>query len=519
MRKIFFFALMMLTALGAQAGEKKVYTSYNSSTKTLTYYYDDQYDAGNENHELYDPENKPTALRWKEYHAQVKTVVVDASMQDAPLTSMRGMFYGGNVNNGDVQYSLSNVETISGLNNLNTKNVTTMQSMFNRCLSLKSVDLSAFKTENVENTRYMFIFCKALETLDFATFNFANDTTTEEMFLGCSELKTIYCEANLSNNSKLKHSYNMFKGCTSLRGCQGTQCDGVTQTDKSYAHLDEGEYSPGFFTMPSRVYTVYDGNGTLTYFYDDQYDAENANHEFYDPYDILVTRWWYFKKVKTVEIDPSMKNAPLTSMVLMFYGGPGSGSWHSLSNMTSIIGMENLNTTNVTDMGGMFFDCTSLESIDLSHFDTKNVTNMNGMFYTCTALTELDLRSFDMKNVTNTGSMFMLCKNLTTIRCDEDWSENDNITNSKDMFAFCPKLVGGKGTEFDGAKTDITYARPDEGPDSDQPGYFTRKNETGIEEVTNDQMRKWLNAKIIRDGQVFIQRGEKVYTVTGQEIK
>lgn len=40
-----------------------------------------------------------------------------------------------------------------------------------------------------------------------------------------------------------------------------------------------------------------------------------------------------------------------------------------------------------------------------------------------------------------------------------------------------------------------------------------------IDQVTNDQMRKCENAKIIRNGQIVILRGEKVYTTTGQEVR
>ena len=51
--------------------------------------------------------------------------------------------------------------------------------------------------------------------------------------------------------------------------------------------------------------------------------------------------------------------------------------------LTTIEGIENLNTTNVTDMGWMFNGCSALKTLDLSYFDTKNVTNMFEMFSYC----------------------------------------------------------------------------------------------------------------------------------------
>ena len=44
------------------------------------------------------------------------------------------------------------------------------------------------------------------------------------------------------------------------------------------------------------------------------------------------------------------------------------------------------NTSNVTDMGNMFNECSGLETLDLSKWDTSSVTSMNGMFNGCNKL-------------------------------------------------------------------------------------------------------------------------------------
>ena len=58
----------------------------------------------------------------------------------------------------------------------------------------------------------------------------------------------------------------------------------------------------------------------------------------------------------------------------------------------------------------MFYDCTSLASLDLSNFNTANVTDMMYMFSGCSGLTSLDLSSFSFsaspdidEMLTNTG--------------------------------------------------------------------------------------------------------------------
>jgi len=60
----------------------------------------------------------------------------------------------------------------------------------------------------------------------------------------------------------------------------------------------------------------------------------------------------------------------------------------------------------------MFWECSSLESIDLSSFNTNNVTNMSYMFCYCSSLKSLDLSSFNTNNVTNMSYMFDGCSSL-----------------------------------------------------------------------------------------------------------
>ena len=106
---------------------------------------------------------------------------------------------------------------------------------------------------------------------------------------------------------------------------------------------------------------------------------------------------------------------------------------------------------NITNMKYMFYACNSLTSIDLSNFDTSNVTNMLGMFEFC-SLAALDLSNCDTSNVTNMGMMFVDCYNLTTIKGVIDMK---SCTNYAGMFSACPKLSGVKiknpPAGFDGA--------------------------------------------------------------------
>ena len=88
--------------------------------------------------------------------------------------------------------------------------------------------------------------------------------------------------------------------------------------------------------------------------------------------------------------------------------------FNSNSNISELV---KLNTSNITTMSQMFYNCNSLTSLDLSNWDVSNTTDMNQMFYGCSSLTELDLSNFDMTNA-STVHMFNGCTSLHTLRLD-----------------------------------------------------------------------------------------------------
>lgn len=108
------------------------------------------------------------------------------------------------------------------------------------------------------------------------------------------------------------------------------------------------------------------------------------------------------------------------------------------SNLQSINGLSNLDTTMVDDMSGMFSSCSSLESIDLRGLATSSVTNMAGMFNYCTALTSADLSGLDTSKVASMGAMFFQCPNLATVNLSG--FDTSSATNMDFMFRQCYSL-------------------------------------------------------------------------------
>ena len=77
--------------------------------------------------------------------------------------------------------------------------------------------------------------------------------------------------------------------------------------------------------------------------------------------------------------------------------------------------MSNWNVSNVTTMGDMFNNCTSLTSLDVSNWNVSSVTNMNFMFYNCTSLTSLDVSNWNVSKVITMYNMFYNCTSLTSL--------------------------------------------------------------------------------------------------------
>ena len=238
---------------------------------------------------------------------------------------------------------------------------------------------------------------------------------------------------------------------------------------------------------------------TLTFYYDDQKSSRTGTvwgiEETKEVYERTYPAWsgTYSapeSEVTTAVFDASFKN----------YLPQSTKFWFSnLKKLKKIEGLTNLNTSKVTTMMGMFDDCKSLTSLDLSNFRTENVQDMIYMFYGCQNLTSLDLSNFNTEIVYDMSYMFYGCQNLTslnlsnfntekvrdmsgmfyecnslqTIYCNNTWT----YSPSWKMFYGCTSLQGA--VPYDASKMDASMANPN-------TGYFTKKGSTGVTTTTLD---------------------------------
>ena len=189
-----------------------------------------------------------------------------------------------------------------------------------------------------------------------------------------------------------------------------------------------------------------DDNTVLTFYYDGNKGSRNGmdvgpftySYETYTP----NTSWYAQRKnITTVVFDDSFADCTaITSTKYWFY---------ECKNLTTITGISNLKTENVTDMYAMFDNCSSLTSIDVSRFNTEKVTDMGWMFEGCSSLTSLDLSGFNTEKVTYMNGMFCVCSSLTSL--DVSGFNTEKVSSMNNLFTFCSSLtsldVSGFNTE------------------------------------------------------------------------
>ena len=166
-------------------------------------------------------ENGPQIPAWAGTESNAKDeitqVVFDASFKNYRPTSTKQWFF-----------HLAGVETIVGLENLNTEAVTNMSEMFLGCEGLETLDLQSFNTAKVTNMSGMFKGCYSLTSINVQSFNTANVTDMSYMFDQCRSLATI--DLNNFNSDKVTDARRMFDECGSLTtiNCKNTWRENIS---------------------------------------------------------------------------------------------------------------------------------------------------------------------------------------------------------------------------------------------------------------------------------------------------
>ena len=123
-----------------------------------------------------------------------------------------------------------------------------------------------------------------------------------------------------------------------------------------------------------------------------------------------------------------------------WYSLPSCQKMFEYCNKIVSIDFSKFDSTGITDMSNMFYECTSLEYINFGNsFDTSSVITMENMFYGCSKLIALDLSMFKTESLTTMSSMFFSASSLVSL--DLSSFNTTSVENMNNLCYKCEKLV------------------------------------------------------------------------------
>ena len=500
------FPLMLLMLLLLPAGmvaqkaasSSKYIATYESSTQTLTF----KENVGEtlpENSAWVEDKQTVADINNNLGNGTIVHIVFDKSFRTYTPTSLRRFFR-----------DLTKLETITGLEYLNTEKVTDMSYMFYSCKSLTSLDVTHFNTANVKDMSYMFSLCSSLKSLDVTHFNTANVTNMKFMFSACRALTSL--DVTHFNTANVTDMNNMFWSCRSLTSLDVTHFNTANVTDMnsmfyscySLTSLDVTNFNTEKVTNMAGMF--YDCS-SLTSLYVTHFDTANVTDmsfmfyhcssltTIYASSKFVTTQvsnskemFNYCEKLKgeevrytdkatdktyakieggyfsSVAVRPWVKYADGT---LTFYNSPketlreneyelnkGMESPAWLANkdvITKVVFDPTFANARPTTCKDWFKGCMKLTNIEgIKYLNTSQVTDMQFMFYTCLRLQTPDFSGFDTQKVTNMYSMFNSCYSFESL--DISNFNTSEVTNMSYMFSNCDALTSLDLSHFNTAK-------------------------------------------------------------------
>lgn len=348
--------LMLLQPAMAQKQTRIMYARLDRETQTLTLYYDTNFGKGNDQ----GISESPLWMQLDE-RMKIKSVVFDESFKDARPTTCVSWFLW-----------FEALTTIEHLDYLNTSEVEYMNSMFTKCTSLETLDLSSFNTEKVTDMQTMFEGSTNLRTINLPKgFIGSNVTDLNGMFRGCVSLTEL--DLSGSNAEKVKNMGSMFYGCVAL------------------SNLNLSGFKTGSLTEMRYLFSSCQSLESLDL---SGFNTENVTS--------MASMFSQCSSLRSLDLS-SFNTSKVIGMDLMFF---------NCTNLESI-DLSSFETENLQQMPHMFYSCTKLETLDLSSFATPNMTSMLSAFQNCKNLKTIYVTSaFTTDKGTEGRTAFAGCVNL-----------------------------------------------------------------------------------------------------------
>ena len=269
----------------------------------------------------------------------IKNVIFEESFNTYTPTSLKDFFRG-----------CTGLDKITGLEYLNTAEVTDMSFMFYGCYALASLDLSNFNTTKVENMFGMFFNCENLSSLVISNFNTANVTDMSYMFHYCKNLSSLDIpNFNIAKVTDMSYMFHM--------------CQKLTELNLSNFKTEKAKNMSNMFSFCNKLKKLNLSNFNTA-------EVTNMSSMFEDCNKLSSLDLSNFNTTKVKDMSSMFKNCQVLSS----------------------LDLSNFNTTKVTDMSGMFSGCSTLQTIYVSdNFVVTGITDENykkDLFTGCEALPE-----------------------------------------------------------------------------------------------------------------------------------
>jgi surface protein len=273
--------------------------------------------------------------------------------------------------------------------------ISDMRDMFYDCTSLQTVVLDDFKIDNsvaddsaddvttteiLGDKRFELFFknlndgAPNIKTISLKNFDNFYLTSMKGMFLNFANVENIYLDN--CNTQRITDMSGMFQGCRKLKS------------------LDLSSFNTSKVTTMESMFNY---TGALTNLNISGFDFTNVK---------TFNKFFYFSGITTLDMSNFDTTGNVTDMSSMF---TGCGKLTNLSNL------DKLDTHSCTTMIMMFYNCSSLENLNVSNFITSNVTNMSSMFSGCSRLKNIDVSSFNTNKVISFDNMFARCSSLVEL--------------------------------------------------------------------------------------------------------
>ena len=487
---LFPLMLLMLLLLPAgmvaqtEASSSKYIATYESSTQTLTF---KEY-AGEtlpENSAWVEDKQTVTTINKKLGNGTIVHIVFDKSFSTYTPTSLYNFFA-----------NLKTLETITGLEYLNTEKVTDMRYMFYYCSKLTSLDVSKFNTANVTNMGRMFYNCQTLPSLDVTKFNTSNVSDMNGMFYNCLKLTSLdvtnFNTANVTDMNCMFYNCQtlpsldvtkfstanvtnmrcMFYNCSKLTSLDVTNFNTANVTDMSYMFRNcvalTSLYLTNFNTEKvTNMERMFSGCQALTTIYASSKfvtpQVSNSSDMFYKCEKLKGEEVWKndkatdktYAKIEGGYFSVGIPRVKYADGTLTFFltsketlgeneyelnSGKNLPEWvkHTFS-ITKVVFDTSFANARPTSCYKWFFWCEKLNQVEgIKNLNTKEVTDMADMFYECRDLSLLDVSDFNTEKVTDMSGMFYECISLKLL--DVAKFNTANVKSMSNMFYRCNNL-------------------------------------------------------------------------------